>query len=346
MIDQSSARWFSTGVPVSASLLSAGIARTALACSVPLFLIAWASSHTTLRQVCSLSVSRSRWAVPYVVITRSASLISAASLPLPWCTYTRRSGANLAASRCQLPTSDIGHTSSVGAPGPSCTSSASVVIVLPRPMSSASTPPRPSPDRKLSQASPRSWYGRSVASRPGGVASGVSRRSACPDSRSPSAPSASTASSGSSSSLWTISRSRSAALASPVRLPSTARNAALSCLSSSSTHWPRTLTSGTLSRASSASSSSLIVSSPTARSTRKSSSSAMPKPWPAAADCVLVLVVSFSPSRVRPAQRGSCTPNPAACSSGAAERRKPNAPAVSSSSTLGLGTRRARSSSG
>ena len=38
----------------------------------------------------------------------------------PWCAYTRRSGANFAASRCQLPTNDIGHSSRVGPASGSC----------------------------------------------------------------------------------------------------------------------------------------------------------------------------------------------------------------------------------
>jgi hypothetical protein len=64
MIDHSSARWFSTGVPVRASRVRAGIARTAWACRVPLFLIACASSHATRPQSTSRSAPRSRSAVP------------------------------------------------------------------------------------------------------------------------------------------------------------------------------------------------------------------------------------------------------------------------------------------
>lgn len=83
MIDQSSARWFSTGVPVSARRPLAGIERTALACRVPLFLMACASSQTTRCQAVFPRVSRSRCAVPYVVMTRSAPAISDASRPAP-----------------------------------------------------------------------------------------------------------------------------------------------------------------------------------------------------------------------------------------------------------------------
>ena len=67
-------------------------------------------------------------------------------------------------------------------------------------MSSARMPPSPSSPRKDSQESPRSWYGRSWPEKPAGVAIGRSRRSAWPDSRSPSQPSASTPTSGTSSS--------------------------------------------------------------------------------------------------------------------------------------------------
>ena len=91
---------------------------------------------------------------------------------------------NRAASRCQLPTSDIGHTSSVGAAPfrpsarPCAETSDSSWMVLPRPMSSARMPPRPSSPRKDSQDSPRSWYGRSWPEKPAGVGIGRSRWSA------------------------------------------------------------------------------------------------------------------------------------------------------------------------
>ena len=118
MMDHSSESWFSTGVPVSAMRAAAGSARTALACAVSWFLIACASSHTTRTHRTWLSASRSLLAIPYVVITRSVSASAAASSSpvsrsAPWWTCTRSSGVNRAASRCQFPTSDIGHTSSV-----------------------------------------------------------------------------------------------------------------------------------------------------------------------------------------------------------------------------------------
>lgn len=64
MIDHSSVRWFSTGVPVSAIRLRAGMLRTALACRVPLFFSACASSQTTRPHSIGASVSASRVAVP------------------------------------------------------------------------------------------------------------------------------------------------------------------------------------------------------------------------------------------------------------------------------------------
>ena len=120
-------------------------------------------------------------------------------------------------------------------------------------------------------------------------------------------------------------RSTSPAVSSPSRRRPTALSAAFSCRSSSSTHWPRTRTSGTLSRASSASSSAVTAPSPITRSIRKSTSWSRPNPESATARDEPVFVrdrvVSFSPTALRPAHVGSCTPKPAACSSGAAWRR-------------------------
>ncbi len=69
---------------------------------------------------------------------------------------------------------------------------ASTVADLPRPMSSARIRPSPSDSRKVSQARPRSWYGRRVPVKPSGAGTGSSRRSTWPDRRSPSSPSAAT----------------------------------------------------------------------------------------------------------------------------------------------------------
>ena len=93
--------------------------------------------------------------------------------------FTVRPGANRAVSASQLPTTLVGATTRKGAapgasPAPASPAasfaaslaaqiSASAWTVLPRPMSSASTPPRPCRKRKLSQLNPSSWYGRSSA---------------------------------------------------------------------------------------------------------------------------------------------------------------------------------------
>ena len=64
MIDQRSASRFSTGVPVSAILLTAGRLRTARAWRVAAFLMFCASSQITRCQVTWRSASRSRVATP------------------------------------------------------------------------------------------------------------------------------------------------------------------------------------------------------------------------------------------------------------------------------------------
>ena len=83
---------------------------------------------------------------------------------------TRSPGVKRAASRCQLPSTDTGHTTSVGPSTGSARTVASSCAVLPNPMSSARQAPRPSRPRNDSQATPRSWYGRSWPSKPAGVA--------------------------------------------------------------------------------------------------------------------------------------------------------------------------------
>ena len=224
--------------------------------------------------------------------------------------------------------------------------------VFPRPMSSARMAPTPSRPRNDSHDSPRCWYGRSVPSKPSGVSIGSSRWSAWPDSRSPSHPSASTAVSGSSlrsPSAPIAAPSTSAAVIVPDCLPSRNFSAAFRCRSSSSTHWPRTRTSGTLSLASSASSSGDSTSSPTARSYRKDTRSCRPN-WLCLAEADEPAdddrVVSLRPSRALRAQSGSSTPNPAPDSSGPVSRRNSSAPAVSSATWAGAASRSAPSSAG
>ena len=112
----------------------------------------------------------SRGSRPYVVTTRSAPAAEPSRSPSParrrGGRATRSDGAKRAASRSQLWTTDSGQTTRCG-PGRS-RRWASVVAVLPRPMSSARQPPRPRRSRKRSQARPRRWYGRSSPVKPAG----------------------------------------------------------------------------------------------------------------------------------------------------------------------------------
>ena len=179
---RSSDSLFSIGVPVSAMRWRAGIARALFDDWVPAFLIACASSSTTWSHCTAAKSLASRARVPYEVMTMSA--LSAASnsssplsLPVPWWTRTRMLGTNRAASRAQLPTTDVGATTRVGPRFvPSASSTArreSSCSVLPSPMSSASTAPRLLRDMKYSQSTPRRWYSRRSAE----TVSGMSTRS-------------------------------------------------------------------------------------------------------------------------------------------------------------------------
>ena len=93
---------------------------------------------------------------------------------------TFRSGANRSASVAQFASTEVGATIRKGldrtVPGDSgprtsfaCWISASVCSVLPSPMSSARTPPRPFAHRKASHWKPDSWYGRSCAQIDAGI---------------------------------------------------------------------------------------------------------------------------------------------------------------------------------
>ncbi len=180
------------------------------------------------------------------------------------------SGANLAASRCQLPTSDIGQTSSVGpASAGSPASSASSCTVLPSPMSSARTPPSPGPLQEVQPGQARA-PGRAAACRrtrrrrhrlqpPVGVGRPADRR-ASPRPRRPTTgrpPGASADPPARCSSSPTVNWASGAAI---IRSPAASRRG------SSSTHWPRSRTSGALSVVSRRSSSAVSGSSPSASS--------------------------------------------------------------------------------
>ena len=93
-----------------------------------------------------------------------ASLSSCRSAPCQ--SATRSEGEKRSSSRCQLVTTLVGATMSAESGRSSCftaSRSAMVCTVLPRPMSSASTPPDPMSWMNLSHDRPASWYGRSVA---------------------------------------------------------------------------------------------------------------------------------------------------------------------------------------
>ncbi len=152
----SSERLFSTGVPVSATRAGAGIVRRAFAVAELGFLTCCASSATTMPQGCPASREALARIVPYVVSTNPPASPSRLRPP-PWKRRTGTPGANFSISRCQLPNSDAGHTTSVGSGRSRCRCSAIRVTVLPRPMSSARQPPRPSEVIRSSQARPRAW---------------------------------------------------------------------------------------------------------------------------------------------------------------------------------------------
>ena len=201
----------------------------------------------------------SRAASAYVVMTRSApATASANALPrarsAPWWTCTRRSRGE--PGRLPLPVADQRHRADqqrrvavagrvVGraapAAGPSC----------PGPCRRRARRRARARCRKSSQARPRSWYGRSVPAKPSASADRASRCSASPDSRSPSQPSASTPSTGrppGPSSSDGRARSRSPTVSCPSPAEQLQSRGQATASGSSSTHWPRSRTSGVLER--------------------------------------------------------------------------------------------------
>ena len=295
MMDHRSPRWFSTGVPVRASRVPAGSARTACDCRVPLFLMAWASSqhHPLPCDLARAAAVAQRGAVgrddQIGLGHRRAELVVPLPRPPRDGPSTGRPGANRAASFCQLLTSDIGQTSSVGATAPGRPARAGAAArasarscrgpcrrpgcrpVPAGPGSAARTDPVPGTAAACPGTGGRRHRGEPLGRLPGDAG----RRACRPRPPRPAA--------GPRSPPSTTCCSTSPAVISPVRRRPTALSAARSCRSSSSTHWPRTRTSGTLSRASSASSSAFTTPSPITRSMRKSTSSSSPKPEPAAA---------------------------------------------------------------
>ena len=184
MIAHSSSRRFSIGVPVIASVRRASSRRRARARFVAGFLTSWASSSRSRSQATAASVSTSRVAMSYEVMTTSlARATAASSSPLsrspPWCRCTRSDGANRSISRAHWRVTLIGQTTSVGpnASAPNCSrSEVSIAIactVLPSPMSSARMAPIPMSPSSRSQPWPRSWNGKSGCV----IAAGVPRGS-------------------------------------------------------------------------------------------------------------------------------------------------------------------------
>ena len=176
--DHKSSRRFSTGVPVSAMRRAARMPRIALVTAAVGFLRFCDSSTTSRRHRNRCNTDASSRATANEVTTRSASAIASCSVSLvlarpgPWCRQVARVGAKRLASRCQLPTTDVGATTRVGpssrSAARSCSTAASTWTVLPSPMSSARQAPKPSRSRYASQEKPRTWYSRnSPANAPG-----------------------------------------------------------------------------------------------------------------------------------------------------------------------------------
>ena len=156
-----SPRLFSSGVPVSAKRWRA-LMRWASADTVARgFLMACASSRMATWNSWSSSTAWSRISSGYVVSTRSWWRMSPNRClrSSPRSASTSSVGTKRSASACQFGSTLVGATMSAGRSRRPSTFSrarkASACTVLPRPMSSASTPPKPVSRRKSSQASPR-----------------------------------------------------------------------------------------------------------------------------------------------------------------------------------------------
>ncbi len=138
--------------------------------------------------------SRRSWrTTPYVVSTTSSAARSSRCRSAPWYRRTGTPGANRASSRSQVPSSEVGQTTSVGRGRGArrCRCSAMTWIVLPRPMSSARQPPNPSsPLRQPGHAS--ALVGPQRRRKPGGAS--TDRPAARPRSRSASSASTPSAS--------------------------------------------------------------------------------------------------------------------------------------------------------
>ena len=221
MIDHSSDSRFSTGVPVSAIRVAAGRARDrpGLLGGVVLDVLRLVADHPGPGQRAQRGLVPGGDAVAgddQVRLGQGRGSDSPSSRSAPWCTWTRRSGVNRAASRCQLPTSDIGHTSRVG-PDRGLRGDQRQQLDRLAQAHVVGQDAAQAEARRGRTARTARAPGRAAASRrsPRARPSARSRRSACPDSRSPSQPSASTPTSGTSGRRASPAASASAAVIVP-----------------------------------------------------------------------------------------------------------------------------------
>ncbi len=215
-------------------------------------------------------------------------------------------------------------------------------IVLPRPMSSASTPPRPRSTISFIQARPRRWYGRSVASRPSGSTSSWGAEAASSRrARSAVAPPTSTSTTSPSISAVPLSAATSASVPDKVsRRPSLATT-----VGSTTTHSPRRRTSGRRLWASADSSLSFSGSPPSTPRQESSqalarSNSAGPSPAPGGGSTWALA------SSVRVSAEGMRTSTPAPARSVASGPKRSMASWSSSSRDVGQGSASSRPSGG
>ena len=153
MIDHSSVRRFSTGVPESAMRKSASRSNNATERFAAEFLIACASSAINVCQLRFRNASAACCSSVYETTTTSNALAraskSARSVSAYRCMF--RLGAKRCASAIQLPHTEVGATTSAA---PSCdraSSTANACRVLPSPMSSARQAPNPAAARRMAQ---------------------------------------------------------------------------------------------------------------------------------------------------------------------------------------------------
>ena len=101
------------GVPVITMRIRALSFLISRVCLVPGFLMACASSRMTQSHLISCR-PLTRAAMPYVVMVRNARLSASSSSNTPalrpWSSMKSSPGANLSASRCQLPRREAGST--------------------------------------------------------------------------------------------------------------------------------------------------------------------------------------------------------------------------------------------